>query len=214
MKKLIVAFIFLISANLIFAQYTAKGNFMVGGTTGFSTAKSTVENNTDGVSVGGTRTTQFNLTPNLGYFLTDDFALGLRMDYAKNKIKYNDGSVDASNNSIFGPFVRYYLPTTTNRTLFFGAGVGFGNSSDQIQLATGQQNIENRLMAISGGPGFTIFSNDAIGIEGLVRYYFIRNNSDISLPNQTPISTTINTSQVDFSIGIQFYLSGVRAANG
>jgi hypothetical protein len=62
---------------------------MMGGTLGFSTADSNVKIEADGASVDneGTRSTQFNISPRIGYFVTNNFALGIGMDYTLNRLR-------------------------------------------------------------------------------------------------------------------------------
>jgi hypothetical protein len=59
------------------------------------------------------------------------------------------------------------------------------------------------------GPGFTIFSNDALGIEALVKYNYARSKFDVDLAG-VKTSTTTKTNQIALSLGLQLYFAGLR----
>ena len=64
-------------------------------------------------------------------------------------------------------------------------------------------------VAFGAGPGFTIFSNDGIGIEALVKYNYARSKFDIDIAGEKTTTTT-KTNQIALSLGVQFYFSGLR----
>jgi len=223
MKKFSISlFLVLFVACISFGQVTSKGNFLIGGTLGFSTANSSVEQVTNGSSFDGegSRSTQFNIAPNIGYFVTNNFAVGLGLDYTLNKIEepvdFSDPDTDFLESSdsdlLFGPFARYYAPIGGNKFFFVEATFGFGSSQDEFQTAGGQQTTSTNVFALGVGPGFSIVSNDAIGIEALVKYNYARANSEIEIGELSSELTTM-TNQFDFSVGLQFYFSRLRQAN-
>jgi len=61
----------------------------MGSSIGFSTSNSEVSVIGDGVSVEGksTEALQFNIAPKIGYFVTDNWALGVGLDYTLSRIK-------------------------------------------------------------------------------------------------------------------------------
>jgi len=206
------------------SQVTQQGNFMMGGTMGFSTAESSIEVEGDGISIDneGTRTLQFNITPSIGYFLVDHWALGINMDYTLNRIRepenVNDPNTDYNrsfdSDLLFGPFTRFYLPLGVNndKAFFLEASAGFGSAQNEATINGEDQTISNNVFLLGVGPGFTIFSTDAIGIEALVKYNWARSNADISFQG-IETETTTYTNQIDFSIGIQVYFSRVQPAD-
>ena len=58
---------------------TAKGNWIIGGSTnlGFTSNKATQKSGD--FSVDGQKTTNFNVTPTVGYFAIDNLAVGLNL---------------------------------------------------------------------------------------------------------------------------------------
>ncbi|HKK78209.1 MAG TPA: outer membrane beta-barrel protein [Phaeodactylibacter sp.] len=214
MKKLL----FLLSAALLLssiasAQFTAQGNFVIGSTIGFSAANSkiTQDDGAGDIATENPTSTQFNFAPNIGYFMADNLAVGISMDYTFNQVERTDGDNNEDSNLLFGPFGRYYIPTASDMAFFLEGSFGFGNASDNLLIAGESQRINTNIMAFGLGPGFTIFSNSAVGIEALVKYNFARSRFDTDIAG-VQRETVTRTNQFDFSIGFQFYLGGFEAA--
>ena len=203
------------------AQAFNQGNFMMGGTLGFSAAESSVDVEAEGVSATneGAQTTQFNIAPAVGYFLLDKWALGIGLDYTLNRIRepvdIDDPNTDFEksydSDLLFGPYTRFYLPVGEDKAFFLEATMGFGSSENQVSIDGVSQTISNNVLAIGFGPGFTILSNDAIGIEAQLRYNWARSNAEIIF-NEVKTNTQTYTNQIDFSIGFQVYFARVKPA--
>jgi len=196
------------------AQVTNQGNFVIGGAVGFSAARSDV---TQEIETGDTRedspsTTQFNIAPQVGYFLLDKLAVGIRMDYTFNRVREMEETQVRDSDLLFGPFSRYYVPMGEDMAFIIEAGFGFGNSNDEQLIGTTTQRINTNIFAFGIGPGLTIISNDAIGIEALVKYNFARSDFDTQLGGVNR-STVSRTNQLDLSIGIQFYFGGIKQSS-
>lgn len=218
---IILTLIFSFSSNGLPAQITSAGNFMLGGTVGFSTAGSTVNIQNEGADIerNGTRATQFNIAPAVGYFIVEDWALGIGLDYTLNRVRRPvnplapqsgyERSFDGD--LLFGPFSRYYFPIGADKAFFLEASVGFGSSRDEVDISEDRQIFSNNVFSLGVGPGFTIFSNDALGIEALVKYNWARSNANVDFQGITTETTTF-TNQIDFSIGFQIYFSRIAPA--
>ena len=215
--------IFCLALNTLNAQdVTSQGNFMMGGTLGFSTADSNVKIEADGISVDneGTRSTQFNISPRIGYFITDNFALGIGMDYTLNRLRepvdlsdpQTDYETEYDSDLLFGPFGRVYFPIAEDKAFFLQANFGFGSSQDRIRVGGDPQTTSTDVLAASFGPGFTIYSSDAIGIEAIVKYNWARSNASFEYQGARNETTTY-TNQLDFSIGFQVYFTRLRRVN-
>lgn len=76
-----------------FAQ-TAKSTWLLGGSAGFNSSKQ-----------GDFKWTQFNLSPNAGYFFMNNLAAGLSLDFSS----YKEENTDAQTMFSVGPFIRYYF---------------------------------------------------------------------------------------------------------
>lgn len=206
----LVSFLFATKVN---AQ-TDRGSFMIGGELGFSTATSTVTATVNGNSTTSpaSNASQFNIAPSIGYFFANNFAVGIGVDYTLNLLTKEEER-RLNSDLLFGPFVRYYVPFGDDKALFFEADFGYGNSANSTKNNSGaNQNILTHVFALGVGPGFTIFSNDAIGIEALAKYNFISSNTIFEAGRQDVTSASI-TNAFDFSVGLQVYLTRVQPAN-
>jgi len=198
------------------AQITDRGNFILGTTIGFSTSTSTVNFQGEGISVesNGYRNLQFNVTPSIGYFLANNWALGIGMDYTLNRTKKPkdvtnpDTELTTSYDSdlLFGPFTRFYFPFGEDKAFFLESTFGFGSSSNEIEIANETQTASNNVIAFGFGPGFTIFSNDAVGVETIAKYNWSKSNSTINIQGIST-KTSSSTNAIDFSVGFQVYFA-------
>lgn len=215
MKKHVVLIALLLAAGALPAQYTAQGNFMMGTTLGFSAASSTItqDKGSGDVATENPTYTQFSFAPSVGYFVIDNLALGIGLDYTFNQIKNKSRSTNKDSDLLFGPFARYYLPVSDDMSFFLEANFGFGNSSDNQEVGGVPQNINTNIFAVGIGPGFTIFSSEAVGIETLVKYNFARSDFDTSIGG-VRAKTTTKTNQFDFSVGFRFYFTALAKAEG
>jgi hypothetical protein len=226
MKNLLMALILSMMAVSAMAQVTLlqptqRGNFVIGSRIGFSTAKSSVDvqSTTGSIKGDGGSSSQFNLSPGIGYFFAKNFVVGISMDWLKTHsstgVDLNGGTLapqkSENNNVLFGPFIRYFFPTGEDKAFFLGTTVGFGNSKNQFISNNSTRTINNSLLTIGVGPGFTIYSKNGLSLEALVKYNFARSNSEINVQDLNRISKTW-TNAVDFSVGIQYYFGGFKAA--
>ncbi|MCO6480882.1 MAG: hypothetical protein J5I94_29840, partial [Phaeodactylibacter sp.] len=142
------------------------------------------------------------------------------MDYTLNRLRepknINDPNTDYEksydSDLLFGPFTRVYLPVGEDKAFFLEATMGFGSSESQVSIDGVSQTVSNDVLAIGVGPGFTILSHDAIGIEAQLKYNWARSNAEIIF-NEINTNTQTFTNQIDFSIGLQVYFARVKPAN-
>ena len=217
MKNLILAFIVLavLFAPVLNAQNTtARGNFLIGTALGFSTNTSKIAYSSPNIEDEGEgpSSTQLTIAPRIGYFLFDNFTLGVGLDYTMSKTEEPNADKNEDSDLLFGPFSRYYLPFGGDKAFFVEGNFGFGNSSDNIIIGGQTQNINTNIVAYGVGPGFTIFSNDGVGIETLFKYNYARSKFDTEV-NGVATQTTATTNQFAVSLGIEFYFGGVRRVN-
>lgn len=226
MKNLILSGILLMLAIGAIAQDaafqpTVRGNFVIGSRIGFSTAKSEIDVQSPSGSIKGDggSSSQFNLSPGIGYFFADNFVLGIGMDWINNNsstgVDLNGGTTapneSENNNVLFGPFLRYFFPTGDDNAFFIGTAVGFGNSNNRFSVDNQTQSVDNSLLTIGVGPGYTIYSKNGLALEALVKYNFARSTSEIDIQGLKRTSKTL-TNAVDFSVGLQYYFGGFRSA--
>ena len=212
MRVIFIVLSLVLLHGTLMSQVLDKGNFVIGSTLGFSTASSNVNQSTNGVDndVDGPSSLQISLAPNVGYFLMDNFTLGIGMDYTFSRLKENNAGRKDDSDFLFGPFLRYYYPVDEGMAFFFLVDFGFGNSSDEQLINENVQRVSSNIFALGIGPGFTIYSSKSIGIESILKYNFARSEFDTeSLGVKT--QTVNKTNQFDISLGLQFYFGGLKS---
>lgn len=227
MKKVTILFIFSLITVAATAQLTVnnpaqRGNFMIGSRIAFSTSKSSVDVQSAAGSIKGDggSSYQFNLAPGIGYFFADNFALGIGMDWIKTNSKTGvdlTGTTTASqesnnHNLLFGPFIRYFVPFGGDKAVFIGSSIGFGNSKNQFATSNVTQSINTSLLTIGVGPGFTIYSQNGLALEALVKYNFARSSTQIDVQGIKRDSKTW-TNALEFSVGVQYYFGGFKTVS-
>lgn len=226
MKKLITLFAFLLVTALTMAQTTLqptkRGNFVIGTRMGFSASRASVDvqSSTGSIKGDGGTSVQLNLSPAIGYFFANNFVIGVGMDLFSLSsssgidVTGNDSPPQDSrnNNVLFGPFVRYFFPVSDDQAFFIGSTLGFGSSKNRYTADNQTQTINNTLLSVGVGPGFTIYSNKGLALETLVKYNFAKSKSEIDVQGVRRVSETWSNG-VDFSVGLQYYFGGFRSAS-
>jgi hypothetical protein len=225
--KLIISILTVISFNAMAQvigvtklQPTHRGNFVIGSRIGFSTAKSSVDVQSSSGSIKGDggSSSQFNISPGIGYFFMDNLVIGISMDWlathSSTGVDLSGGTAAAqqsdNNNLLFGPFIRYFLPINGDKAFFIGTTLGFGNSRNQFIADAKVQTINNNLLTIGIGPGFTIYSHNGLALEALAKYNFASSVSEINVQGIQRTSKTW-TNALDFSVGLQYYFPSFKS---
>ncbi len=205
-KLLALAVLWVLLIPIAQGQFTEQGHFMLGSAVGFAT--NTSKTSLANANETQPQNTQWNVSPSVGYFLLNNFALGIGLDYTSSTETRAGEDKTKDADLLFGPFARLYFPFG-DKAIFLQGNFGFGNSSDNLTVNDTRQNINTNILAVGVGPGFTIFSNDGIGIEALVKYNYARSKFDIDVAG-VKTTTTTKTNQIALSLGIQVYFSGLK----
>jgi hypothetical protein len=225
MNRLILILIMLSYAE-VKAQFT-KGTFLFGGSIGgsYSTSTSTVYLvPSTFVAGGGAPPTpsalQFSadktntiiaFSPQIGYFIKDNFSLGFRFGWANLSVEEKFLSYNNNNSqSVLSvePFLRYYL----NKFFIQGSfGIGSSNSESKLEYAitpngggsvtSVSQNLKRNASTLSGSVsiGRAFLISKQLALEPLVGYQFTKfSNKDI--PDE-------KVSTFYLAAGLQYYLS-------
>lgn len=160
--KIFFLLIFLGTTFQSFSQLT-KNNWLVGGSGSFSSKEGTYS--TQSISYDS-KYTDLTIAPNVGYFIKDKFASGLRTTFSWEKSKTfppGGGSTDIKR-IVAGPFLRYYFLNIDSRiNLLADANLQIGAYS----AGASKGNITN--FAFKAGPA--IFFNSVVAFELLFGYY-------------------------------------------
>ncbi len=106
MKKLILSAVAVFALSFANAQEGeptfgfSEGNIIIEGNIGFG---STNDKNTE------TKTNSFNFSPKAGYFISDDLAIGIKLDYRSDKEEMAGNETDKNSEFGIGAFGRYYF---------------------------------------------------------------------------------------------------------
>ena len=136
MKKVLMLVSLLFCSQTIFAQLE-KGMIAVGLSSQISTNKKTDESTSPSSNYNNentTKTTIFKLGPDISYFISNRFAIGLAIGYSGNKtitesnnsnqnIYTYDYSKSTSNGMYISPYVKYYIPLNDNIYFFLRGGI-------------------------------------------------------------------------------------------
>ncbi|MBI1780045.1 MAG: hypothetical protein HYR66_01545 [Sphingobacteriales bacterium] len=179
MKKKIIALIVL--NNLLITAATGqitKKNWLVGGNASF------VSNKTKYLTVGQSKMTYLRISPNIGYFLADKFAGGLKVNIISNNYVLNNNSTSSTSYAI-GPFARYYFLSKEKLiNLLLEGNYGY------VISKPGNQNYSS--FSFFAGP--VIFFNSSVGLEFLTGF------------STTKSSETNSNNSILINIGLQVHL--------
>ena len=189
MKKflLIVAVAF---ASATYAQ-TEKGNWMVGSdlALSFNSVKETPRY--DGTSGNVTTQNTFKFVPNLNYFVINNLAVGLGLEYQNTKVK---GASNAHNTFAIAPNAHYYFPIGGNLAPFVGAKVGYAwdsvGSSDESKS-------RGLLFGVKGGIAY--FVNQGAALTGYLGYDYQ------NLKNKVNTNNSEKTGKFGVGIGVALF---------
>jgi hypothetical protein len=126
-----------------------NAQLFVGGNFGFYTSGGSIDNGT--TSVDKPSTLGFGLSPMVGTFISDDIAIGAKLNLAFQKRKTPgtpDDQIDRATTIGLTPFVRYYAFKMDKFSIFGEGNIGFSRSTSSTK--TGSITVD--------GPTTTIFN--------------------------------------------------------
>jgi len=207
MRIKISLFLILITAFSTANCQLNKGNWLVGGSATFSLS------NGESISRSGSQKTDYTdiaVSPNIGYFLIDKFAFGLKPGFSYKWRNYgnviNEGNIVAGGGYSkdgfidLGPFIRYYfLPIDQRVNLVTELNYQHGWS------ITHPGKAKKYNYSFYCGP--IVYFNSSVGLEFLVGYYATKTTTyDITATNIDNISK-MNGFQINigFQISLENY---------
>jgi len=199
MKKLLLS-LFAVSALAFSTQaQTEKGKVMLGGNVGFNTSK------VDGASKADFN---FRAIPNIGYFVSDNIAIGTGVGYSYDKSVSNRNLNQAFE---VAPFGRYYVGLS-DQFKFFGqlsVPMAFGqNKAVNAEGDTGEKTASTTSIGAYLSPGFAFFPTKRVGIEVSVNGLGYNNYSVKNELTGNKVKTNnfgLNANTADINLGMQFY---------
>jgi outer membrane protein len=157
MKKLFIAAIAVFTFGTINAQEDvagfSKGNVFVTGSVGFSST-----------SYDGDSQSNFNIMPQLGYFVSENIAIGGRLGFMSSSVKVEGSDSVSLSGWNVGAFGRYYFTPANQFSLFGEFGVDYA-SQQTGQLTADNKDININAFGAGLGLGLNYFVSKNFSIE-------------------------------------------------
>lgn len=197
MKKMIVmAVLGLVGTQFAKAQ-VQKGDFLVGGNVGVNSTTQKIDGSDD-----KTTATRFNISPKVGYALSDKWMVGVFVGAGFSNEKEEDGATTVKEKTHMitpGVFVRNYHMLGESKVAIFGeANVAYGFGSTKVEDT---KTASGNILEANVVPGITYFVTKRFMLEGVFGGITYRNETSKPEPAGEPKSTT---STFDFSFTKQF----------
>lgn len=128
----------LFSGATVFAQDAPAKKFFLGGTAGFSSVKNeslvnTVPSGTPNYVAVESKSTQYTIAPEFGFYIKQNVALGIKLSYVHS----GGDNVYDYDNFLAAPFVRFIVPIGSSRFSVYndlGVSAGFGKNTENTSL--------------------------------------------------------------------------------
>ncbi|MCW8311702.1 outer membrane beta-barrel protein [Sphingobacterium thalpophilum] len=194
MKKVLLTLTAVAGLTIAANAQTEKGKIMVGGQVGFETSK---------VKDTDYKNNSFSINPTVGYFVSDNWAVGTGIGYnwSKNESdKENSVKVDAFQ---VAPFVRKYSANGPLR-FFAQLSVPMSWGKNTVEKANVESESKFENYGVELAPGLAYFPTNKIGIELKVRglYYNYNKNKTADISTNT---FGLDANSLAPTLGVQFH---------
>lgn len=139
------------------------------------------------------------LEPTIGYFLTDQFVLGLGITFNSTKSEVPDISETTVNSMNLGPWLRMYF----NERFFLHTGINVGSGSTKVDYdsSTGQDDTTDKSgsFGLQVGPGMSLMWGDYVAVEPAMLIDMASGWSKADGGDKIKLPSTFN---VGFQIGV------------
>ncbi|WGQ08901.1 outer membrane beta-barrel protein [Pedobacter gandavensis] len=167
MKKLVLSLVAVSAFAFSTQAQTEKGKIIVGGNVAFDTQKSD--------AAGAKSNSNFQIVPSVGYFVSDNIAIGTGIGYGYSK---TNGVAGADNTTaqfgnkntsfVVNPFGRYYANLSESFKFFGQLSVPMAFGKDKAVDAAGNTGAKTGTtteIGVALSPGFAFYPTKKIGIE-------------------------------------------------
>ena len=193
MKKTFLLLIFCVTITVSFSQNTKngffKGNAFVGGSLGFSSEKD-----------GETKKTTIDFSPKIGFFITNNLAIGMDLGYGQNKTITT--SIVGENKTILtvGAFGKYYFNPSNQFSLFGNLGFDYNSTNDLIAK------YKTNGFDIGLSPGVSYFLSNNFVLEASIgKIGFVSTKPDVKeAVSKSTFDFNLNISTITFGLSYKF----------
>ena len=167
MKRIII-YCFLVAVLIGIAEITnaqtEKGKILLGGQSSLEFTSYSSEWETDYGSGDNGKSRYLDITPQVGYFIANNLAVGLEIPYSFSKEIDGDDSYSTSSFAVV-PFARYYFGKTKIKPyLHGGIGPGWGKNKSVI-FKSPDIEVSTNLVAYEFGGGLGVFINEHVSVD-------------------------------------------------
>lgn len=169
-NRFVLGIFCLVCFNVALNAQTEKGKILLGGGTKLSFSMVNNLTKTDNSSNENGKVSNFELSPQIGFFISDGLALGAELPANYNLVKYSGDNKITTSSIAIAPFLRYYLGSESIKPFLQGK-VGFGIMNQNSDLTFG---LSDKLSAslflyeLKGGVGF--FLNERVSLDLTIGY--------------------------------------------
>jgi len=201
MKKLILTVIAVLSVVFVNAQDGnsgtegfSKGDLFISGSIGFNSS-----------STGNDKNQNFNITPRLGYFASQNFAIGGLISLSNSSVESPGRLLDNDTNGFaIGAFGRYYATPANKFSVFGELNATYSTNVSKNNLADQSTDFTVNTTSITVLPGVHYFLNKNFIIEanwGVLSYF--STNPDIG-DNTNGFSIALNLANINLGLVYKF----------
>ena len=162
MKKVLLSAVALLAFGFANAQEEkanegfAKGDVFISGAVTLGSAKT-----------GDFKANAFEVAPKVGYFVTENIAVGASLGF--QSLKWDSGAADATNSGFgLGAFGRYYFTPANKFSLFAQLGLDYTTFNEEFDVTDGTiygSKLESKEIGFGLGAGMNYFVSSNFSIE-------------------------------------------------
>jgi len=213
MKKTILVLLTMFAITASYSQ-TEQGKMFTGGQISFL---GNSETQFDSLYKYRYNSNGIIITPQFGYFLKDNFAIGANILLQYSNIKRTDEKsnvISNTNKSIkfgygIGGFVRYYSEITEKFKFFFNGGIDYQYSKEKQTQTSNlfNRDYETNHLTLYFSPGLVYFITPKLGIQSTFgNLYFMHSveKNKVVTYNNNNYGLNINSSSITFGFSYYF----------
>ena len=162
---------------VLLAGTTAQAQYFLGGSFNFSNTGGSIKS--ENTTTDKETSTSFGLSPQVGYFLSEDFAvgLGIGINSSREKSPGDPEVIDKSTGFSIQPFARYYVLDLNKFSLFGEGQLSYSASSSKVETGgTTTEGPSTSTVGFSVFPGVSYDLNEKVSIEAFVNGFNLSYN--------------------------------------
>lgn len=191
MKNLLLGVCMLFT--MVLSAQTSMGSKYIGGTVGFSSTKAK--------ATGSEAQTSWSLSPELGYFIQDNLALGIRLNLGGTSQGDNSSSTLGG-----GLYARKFWDVSDNFNIFVGANLGYDGSTNKSKVGTTTFESKSNTLGVFLDLGMTYQVSEKWTIIGRLGTLGFNSTSDPDndQAGSSSFGLNVNTLGNPFSVGMYY----------